>query len=119
MLMVGFTLKVFNAIKAKDIKNVFTALGLGVVREEAVGGAMVADQIFESLGHVGFETNRLDNSLGTGFANIELSHNSPSMMEDAIIVSRSLTEEGVNCNTFIPVMDVVGREAGLVTFLHR
>jgi hypothetical protein len=70
MLMMGFTMEVFDAMKAKDVKNTFTALGLSVVREEAVGCAMVVDQTFESLGHVGFETHRVDDSLGTGFANI-------------------------------------------------
>jgi hypothetical protein len=53
MLVMGFTLKVFDAIKAKDVKNTFTTLSLGVVREEAVGCAMVLDQILKSLGHVG------------------------------------------------------------------
>jgi hypothetical protein len=80
---------------------------------------MVADQIFESLGHVRFEMHRVDNSLGTGIANIELSHSSPSMPKDAIIMSRSVTKEGVSCNTFIPAMDIVGRETGLEVFLHR
>jgi hypothetical protein len=119
MLVMGFTLKVFDAIEAEDIKNTFTALFLGVVREEAVRCAMVADQIFESLGHVSFKMHRVDDSLGTGFANIELSHGSPSMTEDTIIMSRSVTEECVSQNTFIPAMDIVGRETGLEMFLHR
>jgi hypothetical protein len=34
MLVMGFTLEVFDAIKAKDIKNRFTALSLGIIREE-------------------------------------------------------------------------------------
>jgi hypothetical protein len=120
MLMMGFILKVFDAMQGKEMKNTFTAaLCLGIVREEAVRCAMVANSIFESLGHVRFETHRVDNSLGHSFANIELSHGSLSMTKDAIIMSRSVTEEGVSRNTFIPAMDVVGREAGLAMFLHR
>jgi hypothetical protein len=106
----GFTLKVFDAIMAKDIKKRFTALCLGVAREEAVRHAMVADYIFESLGHVRFKRHRVEDSLGTGFANIDLNYSSPSMTKDAIIMSRSVTEEGVSCNTFIAAMDVIGRE---------
>jgi hypothetical protein len=71
-------LKVFDAIKAEDVKNTFTALCLGVVREEAVRRAMVADQIFKSLGHVRFKMHRVDDSLGTGFANIEWSIVAPA-----------------------------------------
>jgi hypothetical protein len=112
MLVMGFTLEVFDAIKA------FTTLSLGVVREEAVGCAMVSDQILKSLGHVGFETHRVEDSLGTGFANIKLSHSSPNMPEDAIIMSWSVTEEGICSNTFIPAMDIVGREAGVEVFAH-
>jgi hypothetical protein len=121
MLMMGFTLEVFDAIKTKDIKNTFTALSLGIIREEAVGCPMVlADQILESLGHVGFEAHRVDDSLGTGFSNIELSHSSSSMTEDAIIMSRSVTEEGVvSRHTFISSMNIVGRETGLEVFSHR
>jgi hypothetical protein len=119
MLVMGFTLEVFDAIKVKDIKNTFTALSLGIIREEAVGCPMVADQILESLGHVGFEAHRVDNSLGTGFSNIELSHSSSSMTEAAIIMSRSVTEEGVSRHTFIPSINIVGRETGLEVFSHR
>jgi hypothetical protein len=118
MLVMGFTLEVFDAMKAKDVKNTFTTLSLGVVREEAVGCAMVSDQILKSLGHVGFETHRVEDSLGTGFANIKLSHSSPNMPEDAIIMSWSVTEEGICSNTFIPAMDIVGREAGVEVFAH-
>ena len=39
MLVMRFTLEVFDAIEAKDIKNTLPTLGLGIVREEAVGGA--------------------------------------------------------------------------------
>jgi hypothetical protein len=118
MLMTGFPLKVFDAIKAKNIKNTFPALDLGVVRDKTVGCTMVADQIFKGLGHARFKNvHRVHNSLGTGLA--ELSHSSPSMTKDAIIISRSVTEEGVSCNTFIPAMDIVGMEAGFVVFLHR
>jgi hypothetical protein len=62
MLMMGFTLKVFDAIEVEDVKDMLPALGLGVVREDTVGYTMVVDQIFESLGHVGFETHGVDNS---------------------------------------------------------
>jgi hypothetical protein len=111
MLMVGFTLEVFDTIKAKNIKNRFTAFGLGVVREEAVGCTMVEDQIFESLGHVEFKTHGVDVSLGVALANIALSHSRPSMTDTE--------EEGVSCKTFFPAMDVVSRETGLAVLLHR
>jgi hypothetical protein len=44
MLVKGLTLKVSHAKKAKDINNTFTALCLGIVREEAVRRAMVGDK---------------------------------------------------------------------------
>jgi hypothetical protein len=116
MLVMGFTLEVFDAIKAKAIKNAFTALSLGIIREKAVGCTMVVDQILVSLGHVGFEAHRVDDSLGTGFSNIELSHSSSSMTDDAIIMSRSVTEEGVSRHTFIPSMHIVSRETGPEVF---
>jgi hypothetical protein len=119
MLMMGFTLKVFDAIEVEDVKDMLPALGLGVVREETVGCTMVVDQIFESLGHVGFETHRVDNSLGASLANIELSHSSLSMTKDAIIMSRSVTEEGVSRHAVTPLVDIVGRETGLEVFSHR
>jgi hypothetical protein len=116
MLMMGFTLEVFDSIGAEDIEDTLPALGLGIVREEAVGYTMVADQVFKGLGGGRFRGHGVDNSLGTALANIELSHGSPTMAMDAMIMSRSVTEEGVSCNTFISSMEVVGREAGLIFF---
>ncbi len=62
----------------------------------------------------------IDNSLGASLADIELRHRSSSMTKGAIIMIRSVTEEdGVSCYTFIPAVDIVGRETGLEVFLHR
>jgi hypothetical protein len=118
MLMMGFTLEIFDAIEAEGIKDTLPASGLGVVGEETVGRTMVADQVLEGLGHVRFKAHGVDNSLGAGLANIELSHSRPTMTKDAIIMS-SVTEEGVSHYTFVPGVDIVGRETGLVVFLHR
>ncbi len=50
MLMMRLTLKVLDSIETKKIKNLFTTLGLEIIREETVGGCtMVADQIFKVL----------------------------------------------------------------------
>jgi hypothetical protein len=119
LMIMGSTLETFDAIEVEDIKDTFPALGLGIVREKAFGCTTVADQIFKGLGHGRFKAHGEDNSLGTGLANIDLGHSSPTMNRDAIIMSRSDTEEGVSCNTFIPAMDIVGREPELVLFLHR
>jgi hypothetical protein len=113
--MMGFTLEVFDAIDAEDIKDTFPALGLGIVRETTVGCTMAGDQIFKGLGHVRFKVHGVNESLETGLANIELGHSSGhTMTKDAIIMSRSVTEECFRSNTFIPTVDVVGREMGLV-----
>jgi hypothetical protein len=118
MLMMRFTLEVFDAIETKDIKNKFPTLGLGIVREETVGCTMVSNEVFKSLGHVRFQTRGIDNGLGTGLANIELSHSSTTMAKNPIIMGWSVTEEGASCYTFIPSMDIVGRETGLEVFSH-
>ena len=60
----------------------------------------------------------IDNGLGAGLANIELSHSSTPMTKNPIFMGWSVTEEGVSCHTFIPPVDIVGREAGLEVFPH-
>jgi hypothetical protein len=59
----------------------------------------------------------VDNSLRTGLADIELGCSSSSMAKDAIIMSRSVTEEqGIRGDAFIPSVHLAHRETGLEMF---
>jgi hypothetical protein len=51
--------------------------------------------------------------------NIELGHSGTTVTKDDIIMSRSVIEEGVCSNAFIPAMNLVCRGAGIVVFVHK
>jgi hypothetical protein len=68
---------------------------------------MVTDEIFQGGSYFGFVVHRIHHSFGAVLANIELSHGTAAMTEDAIVVSRSIAEEGIGTsNAFIPMMNI-------------
>ena len=42
----GLALEVLDAMETKDIEDALSALGLGVIREETVGSALGANEIY-------------------------------------------------------------------------
>jgi hypothetical protein len=60
MLVMGPALQIFDSIKVKKVKNIFATLNLGIVREEAAGCAMLANEVFESPGHVRLKVHGVD-----------------------------------------------------------
>jgi hypothetical protein len=61
--MMGFTLEVFDAIEAEDVRDTLPTLGLGIISEETAGCTMVADQIFKGFRHVRFKAHRIDTTV--------------------------------------------------------
>ncbi len=110
VLMLRFTLDVLDLVETENVADTGTNLDFGIVGEEAIASTMFADEVLKSGSHFGLAAHRVDNILGAFFANVELDHSTTCMAKDAIIVGRSVTEEGVGGNVLIPTVDVVGRK---------
>jgi hypothetical protein len=87
MLVMGFTLEILDFVETKDVKDPFTDLDLGIVREETIGSTMLTDEVLKSVGHLRFRSHPIGHSFGTPLPSIDLSHSAPSMPKDTIIVS--------------------------------
>ena len=113
MLMVGLRLSIINLIEAQKVLGVAMELRLGIVTHESNGGTNRANVVFKSSGDLLFRAHRVAFDMPRSQSKEDLHHSGASMARDAIISSRSVTEEGVCGLPFIQTRHIGSREARL------
>ena len=112
MFIVGFGLTVTNAVEAVEGLDTTTGFRLGIIRHEAKWSASLADEIFESRGHIGFRGHGVTSKVMRIKTGIELKHCGTPVTGDAIIMSRDIAEDGVSRDPFIQATYIGSRKAG-------
>jgi hypothetical protein len=80
---------------------------------------MFTDKIFQSIGHLRFAFHAMCNGLGASLSSIDLCHGASGMAKNAIVVSRSVGEECISCDFFVPSVHIGGRPSGTVVLAER
>ena len=119
MLMMRFTLKVFDGIHAKYFMNGTADLGFSIVTEQCIGSTMLTNEILKSTGHFIASFHRVPSSEQAFAPTVELQHGCTTVTHDAIIMGRNIRKECICGNSVIEPTDVGSRKAAFEMLAQR